>query len=301
MGIFDNQSDPAFQCGRAATATAKPFSGIAWHHTRDAPMQNMVDYGKTVDAERGGAFGYHFYFGKDGRVVQGAPLDKRTNHVKPGSSTGLTNSNAIGISLVGAENGATPKQIAAARTLGKEIEAKYGIAPKANFGHGEMQGDRQAHEGQEMSRYMRGDDIADEAMVALGYAPKNNQPTHRISTRNAPAGSRQQDRPGAAQMENEQTGLLAPNAQKFFTPERMGALAMGLAGMSLNPNRGVMARGASMMQQGREDRRSNQTAQWLKGNVAMMRGQRLPASLSGRRLTRPETGPTRYALTPRTA
>ncbi|QRD53042.1 N-acetylmuramoyl-L-alanine amidase [Pseudosulfitobacter pseudonitzschiae] len=82
MGILD-ASDPNFHYGKSATAHAKPFEGIVWHHTREAPLMNMVDYGKRVDPERGGAFGYHYYIGPDGQVVQGAPTDKRTNHIKP--------------------------------------------------------------------------------------------------------------------------------------------------------------------------------------------------------------------------
>ena len=81
---IDDQSDPNFGYGESATANAQPFKGIVFHHTSSDSLQNEVAYGKTKDAKRGGAFGYHYYIGQDGKVVQGAPLDKRTNHIKPG-------------------------------------------------------------------------------------------------------------------------------------------------------------------------------------------------------------------------
>lgn len=144
---IDDQSDPNFGYGESATANAQPFKGIVFHHTSSDSLQNEVAYGKTKDAKRGGAFGYHYYIGQDGEIVQGAPLDKRTNHIKPGSKTGLSNKDSMGISLVGAKDGATPKQLAAAKLLGESVMASNSIDPKNIYGHGEMQKDRMAHEG----------------------------------------------------------------------------------------------------------------------------------------------------------
>lgn len=144
---IEDQSDPNFGYGESATANKQPFKGIIFHHTSSDSLQNEVNYGKTKDAKRGGAFGYHYYVGQDGKVVQGAPLDKRTNHIKPGSETGLSNKNSMGISLVGAKDGATPKQLAAAKLLGESVMASNSIDSKNIYGHGELQKDRMAHEG----------------------------------------------------------------------------------------------------------------------------------------------------------
>lgn len=144
---IDDQSDPNFGYGESATANKQPFKGIVFHHTSSDSLQNEVNYGKTKDAKRGGAFGYHYYIGQDGKVVQGAPLDKRTNHIKPGSDTGLSNKDSMGISLVGAKDGATPQQLAAAKLLGESVMASNSIDPKNIYGHGELQKDRMAHEG----------------------------------------------------------------------------------------------------------------------------------------------------------
>ena len=144
---IEDQSDPNFGYGESATANKQPFKGIIFHHTSSDSLQNEVNYGKTKDAKRGGAFGYHYYIDRDGKVVQGAPLDKRTNHIKPGSKSGLSNKDAMGISLVGAKDGATPEQLAAAQKLGTSVMASNNIDPKNIYGHGELQKDRMAHEG----------------------------------------------------------------------------------------------------------------------------------------------------------
>lgn len=169
-----DQSDPNFVYGRSASRNAQPFSGLVVHHTADKPIQNLVNYGKTVDRQRGGAFGYHFYVGKDGQIIQGAPLDKRTNHIKPPKHgqrkgvSGLSNANAIGITLVGAEHGATPQQQAAAAKLGRTIMAEYGIGSDMVFGHGDLQHDRQHTEGAELVAMLRGGGGSDLLMGGPG-------------------------------------------------------------------------------------------------------------------------------------
>ena len=148
------QGDPEFDYGRQATANAQPFRGVVFHHTATGTDLNaMVNYGKTVDEERGGAFGYHFYIGRDGEVVQGAPLSKRTNHILPTRDVDLRNNNAIGISLVGSEEGATEAQMEAARRLGQELSDRFGISDF--YGHGEIQGNRQAQEGRAAAEALR--------------------------------------------------------------------------------------------------------------------------------------------------
>lgn len=142
--------------GVQASEKAQPFKGIVFHHPGGGSLQQAVEYGQRVDEKRGGAFGYHFYVGRDGEIVQGAPMTKRTNHMKPGGKSGLDNSTAIGVSLIGAEAGATAKQLDAVTNLGAALKAQYGsIDPRLIYGHGEIQGDKRADEGKEAAQALR--------------------------------------------------------------------------------------------------------------------------------------------------
>jgi len=147
--------------GRSATASAQPFQGLVIHHTGIDDMDRSVQYGQTVDAARGGSFGYHFYIGKDGSIVQGAPLSARTNHIKDPADAfrraakGLSNSNAVGISLIGMGGDHTPAQIDAAEKLAKSLQKRFGLKPDAVYGHGELQSDRQSREGMDVVSRLR--------------------------------------------------------------------------------------------------------------------------------------------------
>lgn len=168
--------DPTFVYGQSATASAQPFIGIIGHHTGPDNVNSMVNYGKTIDHQRGGAFGYHFYVGRDGRIVQGAPLTKRTNHVKapntsqrsgrPGNN--LANNNAIGVSMVGGTPGnATQIQIATTVRLMQALLRHFSIPNTSVFGHGEVQSDRQAEEGMAAVRQVRGNDNIPEIQTGV--------------------------------------------------------------------------------------------------------------------------------------
>ena len=163
--------DPTFVYGQTATANAQPFIGIVGHHTAPDNVNSLVNYGKTIDQARGGAFGYHFYVGRDGRIVQGAPLTKRTNHVSaPGrsprrSSPGgnLSNSNSIGVSMIGGTPGnATEIQITTTVRLMQAIMRHFNIPNTSVFGHGELQTNRQAEECMAAVRRVRGSDTIPE-------------------------------------------------------------------------------------------------------------------------------------------
>ena len=185
LQIID-QSDPDFVYGRSASRNAQPFAGLVVHHTADKPIQNLVNYGKSIDRVRGGAFGYHYYVGKDGQIIQGAPLDKRTNHIKPPKhsqrkgSVGLSNANAIGITLIGAERGATPAQRKAAEQLGRALMAEYNIGADSIFGHGDLQRDRQATEGAEIVGLLRGG-AGNDTLTGQGEEPKGSYFSDRLS------------------------------------------------------------------------------------------------------------------------
>lgn len=138
-----------FHYGRQATANAQDFQGIVMHWTSEGTSaQQIADYGNRDDPGRGGAFGYHFVIGSDGKIIQAAPMNKRTNHILPDEEgVNLSNRNAIGISLAGAAGGATPEQEAAARRLARQLMEQYGIDASNVLGHGEIQSNRQAQEG----------------------------------------------------------------------------------------------------------------------------------------------------------
>lgn len=177
--------DPTFVYGQSATASAQPFIGIIGHHTGPSNVNALVNYGKSIDHSRGGAFGYHFYVGKDGRIVQGAPLlTKRTNHVKPPSSSArsgrpgnnLANNNSIGVSMVGGTPGnATEIQIATTVRVMQALMRHFNIPNTSVFGHGEVQSDREAEEGMAAVRRVRGTDTLPEVQTGVQDGPVTNQ------------------------------------------------------------------------------------------------------------------------------
>lgn len=152
--------------GRSATNNRKKFAAIVLHHTApDHDTDWYVKYQIKGDKERGGHFGYHFYVSPDGRVVQGAPFDKRTNHVNPERDVrrdfGLEaqNTNAIGISCVGAGKPTlsqpTKMQIERVRVLVFALCDVFNIPFTSVFGHGEVQTNRMKSEGTAMAREIR--------------------------------------------------------------------------------------------------------------------------------------------------
>lgn len=170
---INDMSVPDFHYGRTASANAAPLEALVLHHTKPGPVENFVRYGQRVDEQRGGAFGYHFYVGPDGQIYQGAPLDKRTNHIKPpshparqGKMPRISNRNALGISLVGGEGGGTPEQRRAAVQLARALMADYGI--KKFVGHGQLQNDRQPTEGLHVVEELMGGGGSDVAIGGSG-------------------------------------------------------------------------------------------------------------------------------------
>lgn len=145
--------------GRDATRRKLAFNSIILHHT--SPRHDTewyVQYQIDGDPGRGGHFGYHFYISPTGVIYQGAPLTKRTNHVKSPSSSVrrsfgriASNRSAIGITCSGAglPQGYNPtrEQIAMQYDLVFALCDAFEI-PFANvFGHGEVQSNRHRTEG----------------------------------------------------------------------------------------------------------------------------------------------------------
>jgi hypothetical protein len=150
--------------GVSATRNRREFEGIVFHHTGQGTTgENIARYGQRVDEDRGGAFGYHFLITPEGEIIQAAPMDVRTNHMGGMGSGrnpdfGLGNENAIGISLIAADQGATPEQLAAATRLGESLARDFGISPDMISSHGEtsVPGHRMATEGVEAASLLRG-------------------------------------------------------------------------------------------------------------------------------------------------
>ncbi len=171
--------DPDARYSRYATrGKAKPVA-IVVHYTSARPVKSLVDYGHRRDMGRGGAsFGYHFYVGRDGAIVQGAPLSRRTNHIKfrtnprrTETARYLWSGNTIGVSLVGgcdplmrpnfrtwrycSEEFVTHKQLEAGLAVIRALQARYGMRCAEVYGHGDLQTDRQSFEGYRLSRLAR--------------------------------------------------------------------------------------------------------------------------------------------------
>jgi N-acetyl-anhydromuramyl-L-alanine amidase AmpD len=154
---IEYRGDPSLPYGASATKAAEPFEFIICHYTgSDAKFENIVRYTLRVDPERGGQFGYHFLIDVDGRVVQTAPLTKRTNHIKSNPKIGVSNANAIGISLHRPNETPTAAQLAAGFTLGVEIARVFDIPIKSVFGHGEVNSHKAKDEGITLARALRG-------------------------------------------------------------------------------------------------------------------------------------------------
>ncbi|MGF1649039.1 MAG: peptidoglycan recognition family protein [Hyphomicrobiaceae bacterium] len=162
----------------ATRGMQKPRAVIV-HYNVPSPVLSLVKYGHRSDPARGGAsFGYHFYISQTGRIVQGAPLSRRTNHIKSTGNSARTDvgrhlwsGNTIGVSLVGAceprsasgtgtydclREKPTPAQIAAGLAVIEALQARYQMACDAVFGHGELQTDRKPFEGAALTTAARG-------------------------------------------------------------------------------------------------------------------------------------------------
>ena len=164
--------NPDATYGERVTDAKRAFAGIVIHFTDETPALRLVKYGHSSDPTRGGAsYGYHFYIDPDGRVLQGAPLSVRTNHVKPTTAqvrreagAHLDGTNSIGVSLIGACRGAfyactsekpTATQLAVGMAVVRSLQRRFKIKCGAVFGHGELQTDRRSFEGITLAAQVR--------------------------------------------------------------------------------------------------------------------------------------------------
>lgn len=165
---IEYRGDDSCPYGKSATANRERFEAIVLHHTsNDHSTDWYVQYQIDGDANREppGHYGYHFYLAPKGKIIQGAPLTKRTNHVSPSASVRYAfgrhaqNTCAIGICCVGAWNNndfnPTKSQVKNAEELVFALADLYAIPFAGVYGHGEIQSNRSKQEGSSIARTIR--------------------------------------------------------------------------------------------------------------------------------------------------
>ncbi|MEL6921181.1 MAG: peptidoglycan recognition family protein [Pseudomonadota bacterium] len=170
---------PDAQYSIYATRGRRPPRAIVVHFNYPKSLYALVKYGHAQDFSRGGgSFGYHFYIGRSGKVVQGAPLSVRTNHIKSARKPQRTaiarhlwSGNTIGVSLVGACNPLrspkwgnwkrcaretpSPEQLEAGLAVVRALQTRFNLECAEVYGHGDLQTDRDTFEGRTLSRLAR--------------------------------------------------------------------------------------------------------------------------------------------------
>ena len=151
--------------GEVATKAATPFTHIVFHHTASGKKEKddkVVEAGQRLNP-KGEQLGYHFYVGRDLKIRQAAPLNKRTNHVggtnryfERASKIDTTfteeqaiallkdkknafNENSIGIGFIAAnDKDINPKQIEIGMKLAEALSGQFNINPENVGGHGHL-------------------------------------------------------------------------------------------------------------------------------------------------------------------
>lgn len=184
--------------GRSATQNKRAFEAVVLHHTADDQSTDWyVQYQINGDPGRGGHhFGYHFYISPAGEIIQGAPLTKRTNHVKRSEHAKrypfgrhANNTNTIGVSCVGAGKPTfqpTLEQVSATELLVPALCAAFDIDRDHVYGHGEIQSDRHSSEGASIAKTVR----AGTLMLTAFSGPNDDlddYPIHEMTASEAPS------------------------------------------------------------------------------------------------------------------
>lgn len=156
----------ALPYGRVATQRQRGPEALIIHHPAAAKGASIHDLIRFINRPRrdGNMYGYHFLIDRDGTIYQTAPLNKRTNHIKPPGSKRRRafgrvahNANTLGICFHLASHNPhmapTPSQQAAGMRLVKALQHIYGPLP--TYGHGEIQTDKQPDEGRVFAQTIR--------------------------------------------------------------------------------------------------------------------------------------------------
>ena len=184
-------ANPKAGYANVATKRKKKPAAIVVHYTAVKPVLRVVEYGHRKDFSRGGgSYGYHFYVGRHGGIAQGAPLSKRTNHIKSKrrpqrtkTARHLWSGNTIGVSLVGGCDWLlrpnwrrlttctgeyiSDAQLAAGLAVIRALQERYDMPCDAVFGHGQLQTDRAPFEGATLTALARAG-CPDDSKVAGG-------------------------------------------------------------------------------------------------------------------------------------
>jgi phage terminase large subunit-like protein len=204
--------DPKAKYSRYATRSKRTPVAIVVHHTAVKPVQNLVNYGHISDPNRGGAsFGYHFYIGRDGNIVQGAPLSRRTNHIKFKTNKmrremarHLWSGNTIAITLVGAcdplmrprwrdwgecsDEFVSKAQLEAGLAVIRALQFQFSMKCDEVYGHGDLQFDRESFEGLRLSRLARAGCAAENVGPEVVVRESVASPKPKTGTREAAVG-----------------------------------------------------------------------------------------------------------------
>jgi RHS repeat-associated protein len=132
------------------------IKGVVLHRTAGSTTSSVLSAFKTgvEKNDKQQYYGTHFVVGKDGKILQTAHLDKKTWHV--GKPTGdITNSNSIGIEVVGSYDKATktweeltPEQTTAVANLVNYLMETFGLNPNTDLYVHENVSKKTAGEGQ---------------------------------------------------------------------------------------------------------------------------------------------------------
>jgi hypothetical protein len=204
--------DPKARYSKYATRAKRDPVAVVIHHTAVKPVKNLVNYGHISDPNRGGAsFGYHFYIGRDGHIVQGAPLSRRTNHIKfktnkrrKPTALHLWSGNTIAVTLVGAcdplmrprwrdwhecsDEFISKAQLEAGLAVVRALQFQFGIKCAEVYGHGDLQIDRQSFEGEQLSRLAREGCEAGETIPEAGFRESSGSQKPIAATNEAAMG-----------------------------------------------------------------------------------------------------------------
>ena len=116
--------------------------GVVMHHTGGSTMSG------ALAALKQKGFSYNYMIDRDGTVHRLIPEGATAIHGGQ-MNNGLTNENTLGVALVAKDNSdVLPEQVAAAKTLQKQLAQKFNFDEKSVYGHGEVSpGRKQASEG----------------------------------------------------------------------------------------------------------------------------------------------------------
>jgi N-acetyl-anhydromuramyl-L-alanine amidase AmpD len=138
MDIIDVSAKSKYRRGML-----KKVVGFVVHHT--GGRGSVAGVVVTLNQRK---LGVHYVMDRTGQIYRTLPEGARGAHIKVSPSTGLSNSNTLGIEVI-ARNDADilPVQVTAAVAFIAAKQAEYKFSPFKVFGHGAINSHKQATEG----------------------------------------------------------------------------------------------------------------------------------------------------------